>query len=150
MAVITAHGNIETAVQALKLGAFDFLSKPLDLQNLRSIVENALKLEQRGDGESHVEKVKMTGKCSPALVAKRTGVTHAPAHDAGVLHAAGVEQQARNHPRFDAGRLDTEIESGSFAFVILERESNPDWRAPEVRRDRFALDFIWREPDLAM
>jgi two-component system response regulator PilR (NtrC family) len=37
-------------VQALKLGAFDFLSKPLDLQNLRSIVENALKLEQRGDG----------------------------------------------------------------------------------------------------
>ncbi|HYP80621.1 MAG TPA: response regulator, partial [Steroidobacteraceae bacterium] len=30
-AVITAHGNVETAVRALKLGAFDFLSKPLDL-----------------------------------------------------------------------------------------------------------------------
>jgi two-component system response regulator PilR (NtrC family) len=50
VAVITAHGNVETAVQALKLGAFDFLSKPLDLQNLRNIVENALKLAQRGDG----------------------------------------------------------------------------------------------------
>ncbi|MCH8337019.1 MAG: response regulator, partial [Proteobacteria bacterium] len=35
VAVITAHGNVETAVQALKLGAFDFISKPLDLQNLR-------------------------------------------------------------------------------------------------------------------
>ena len=35
VAVITAHGNIETAVQALKLGAFDFISKPLDLQNLK-------------------------------------------------------------------------------------------------------------------
>ena len=50
VAVITAHGNVETAVQALKLGAFDFISKPLDLGNLRNIVENALRLsatEQR-------------------------------------------------------------------------------------------------------
>jgi two-component system response regulator PilR (NtrC family) len=46
VAVITAHGNVETAVQALKLGAFDFLSKPLDLQHLRNIVENALRIEQ--------------------------------------------------------------------------------------------------------
>ena len=43
VAVITAHGNVETAVQALKLGAFDFISKPLDLGNLRNIVENALR-----------------------------------------------------------------------------------------------------------
>ncbi len=44
VAVITAHGNVETAVQALKLGAFDFISKPLDLGNLRSIIENALRV----------------------------------------------------------------------------------------------------------
>ena len=44
VAVITAHGNVETAVQALKLGAFDFISKPLDLGNLRNIVNNALRL----------------------------------------------------------------------------------------------------------
>lgn len=53
VAVITAHGNVETAVQALKLGAFDFLSKPLDLQHLRNIVENALRVEQpQQDGDS--------------------------------------------------------------------------------------------------
>jgi two-component system, NtrC family, response regulator PilR len=52
VAVITAHGNIETAVQALKLGAFDFISKPLDLNNLRNIVENALKVE-RETGDRH-------------------------------------------------------------------------------------------------
>ena len=46
VAVITAHGNVETAVQALKLGAFDFISKPLDLNHLRNIVENALRVEQ--------------------------------------------------------------------------------------------------------
>jgi len=53
VAVITAHGNVETAVQALKLGAFDFISKPLDLGNLRTIVENALKVRSPADdGES--------------------------------------------------------------------------------------------------
>jgi two-component system response regulator PilR (NtrC family) len=46
VAVITAHGNVETAVQALKLGAFDFISKPLDLNNLRNIVENALRVQR--------------------------------------------------------------------------------------------------------
>ncbi|MFQ5983194.1 MAG: sigma-54-dependent transcriptional regulator, partial [Woeseiaceae bacterium] len=50
VAVITAHGNVETAVQALKLGAFDFISKPLDLQNLRNIVHSALKLEEPDAG----------------------------------------------------------------------------------------------------
>src|SRR5210317_1634464 len=48
VAVITAHGNVETAVQALKLGAFDFISKPLDLGNLRTIIENALKVSAAG------------------------------------------------------------------------------------------------------
>jgi two-component system response regulator PilR (NtrC family) len=55
VAVITAHGNVETAVQALKLGAFDFISKPLDLGNLRTIVENALKVRgPADDGESRL------------------------------------------------------------------------------------------------
>ncbi len=44
VAVITAHGNVETAVRALKLGAFDFISKPLNLQALRKLVSTALKL----------------------------------------------------------------------------------------------------------
>jgi two-component system response regulator PilR (NtrC family) len=43
-AVITAHGNVESAVRALKLGAFDFVSKPLDLGVLRRIVSTALRL----------------------------------------------------------------------------------------------------------
>jgi two-component system response regulator PilR (NtrC family) len=44
VAVITAHGNMETAVQALKVGAFDFISKPVELQVLRNLVKGALKL----------------------------------------------------------------------------------------------------------
>ncbi|MFQ5659739.1 MAG: sigma-54-dependent transcriptional regulator [Gammaproteobacteria bacterium] len=44
VAVITAHGNMETAIQALKSGAFDFLTKPVDLKLLRTLVNSALKL----------------------------------------------------------------------------------------------------------
>jgi two-component system response regulator PilR (NtrC family) len=44
VAVITAHGNTETAIRALKSGAFDFLSKPVDLQKLRDLVTAAIKL----------------------------------------------------------------------------------------------------------
>jgi two-component system response regulator PilR (NtrC family) len=51
-AVITAHGNVESAVRALKLGAFDFVSKPLDLGVLRRIVSTALKLTQTSDASA--------------------------------------------------------------------------------------------------
>jgi two-component system response regulator PilR (NtrC family) len=44
VAVITAHGNMETAIRALKLGAFDFLSKPVDLEALRHLVGSAMRL----------------------------------------------------------------------------------------------------------
>jgi len=49
IAVITAHGNIESAVRALKLGAFDFVSKPLDLGVLRKLVGSAIKLRAGAD-----------------------------------------------------------------------------------------------------
>lgn len=44
IAVITAHGNMESAVRALKAGAFDFVSKPLDINILRNLVNSAIKL----------------------------------------------------------------------------------------------------------
>lgn len=44
VAVITAHGSMETAIQALKSGAFDFVTKPVDLPVLRNLVTTALKL----------------------------------------------------------------------------------------------------------
>jgi two-component system response regulator PilR (NtrC family) len=44
VAVITAFGSMETAITALKLGAFDFLQKPVDIAQLRGLVDSALKL----------------------------------------------------------------------------------------------------------
>jgi len=44
VAVITAHGSAENAVAALKAGAFDYLGKPVSLDQLRALVRSALKL----------------------------------------------------------------------------------------------------------
>ncbi|MGD9888069.1 MAG: sigma-54-dependent transcriptional regulator [Halothiobacillaceae bacterium] len=44
VAVITAHGDMQSAIEALKSGAFDFVNKPLDLDRLRDIVQTALRL----------------------------------------------------------------------------------------------------------
>lgn len=46
VAVITAFGSMDTAVQALKAGAYDFVSKPVDLPKLRELIQTALKLRQ--------------------------------------------------------------------------------------------------------
>ncbi len=52
VAMITAHGNVESAVQALKAGAFDFVSKPVDLQALRTMVSSAIKVKQQSKVKS--------------------------------------------------------------------------------------------------
>ena len=46
VAVITAHGNMDLAIEALKLGAFDFVNKPLELPRLKQLVYHALKVGQ--------------------------------------------------------------------------------------------------------
>lgn len=50
--VITAHGNMELAVKALKLGAFDFVNKPFDLKQLRLMAKSALKLSEAAEEPS--------------------------------------------------------------------------------------------------
>ncbi len=52
VAVITAFGSMETAVDALKAGAYDFVSKPVDLQKLRELIETALKMSQKKSSSS--------------------------------------------------------------------------------------------------
>jgi two-component system response regulator PilR (NtrC family) len=57
VAVITAHGNVETAVRGLKLGAFDFVSKPVQVTDLRKMVNTALRLagkEIQGDKDNRL------------------------------------------------------------------------------------------------
>ena len=52
VAVITAYGSMETAVTALKAGAFDFVSKPIELKHLRDLVQSAFKLPSEAASSS--------------------------------------------------------------------------------------------------
>jgi two-component system, NtrC family, response regulator PilR len=98
-AVITAHGNVETAVRALKLGAFDFLSKPLDLAALRRLITSALKLSERAGGEGFTfQGPRLLGQSEPMrqlreLIA-RVARSQAPVHIAGES-GTGKELAAR-------------------------------------------------------
>ncbi|APR99283.1 sigma-54-dependent transcriptional regulator [Pajaroellobacter abortibovis] len=53
--VITAHGTIDTAVEALKLGAFDYLTKPFDKDDLRQIVAKALRTRLLAGKEASIQ-----------------------------------------------------------------------------------------------
>ena len=46
VAMLTAYGNMETAIAAMKAGAFDFVSKPVNLQALRNLIKSALRLQE--------------------------------------------------------------------------------------------------------
>jgi two-component system response regulator PilR (NtrC family) len=66
VAVITAYGNMESAVRALKAGAFDFVSKPVDLHVLRKLVSAAIKLpgQDISDPSGHGEQ-QLLGNSKP-------------------------------------------------------------------------------------
>ncbi|HEY3699112.1 MAG TPA: response regulator, partial [Spongiibacteraceae bacterium] len=49
VAMITAFGSVETAIGALKAGAFDFITKPIDLERLRNLIQTSLRLEDGGE-----------------------------------------------------------------------------------------------------
>jgi two-component system nitrogen regulation response regulator NtrX len=73
--IISGHGNVETAVKITKLGAFDFIEKPLDLEKTVIIVRNALKQRQlqkqiRFMEESEDEKFIMIGESAAMKVLK--------------------------------------------------------------------------------
>ena len=53
VAVITAHGNMELAIQALKAGAFDFVNKPVDINDLRNLVSQAIKVSAPDNSPPH-------------------------------------------------------------------------------------------------
>ncbi|MCX8048486.1 MAG: sigma-54 dependent transcriptional regulator [Methylohalobius sp.] len=66
VAVITAYGNTEAAVKALKAGAYDFVPKPVDLKVLRKLVSTALKLSEKRGRKDRRSRDVLLGE-SPAM-----------------------------------------------------------------------------------
>jgi len=64
VAMITAYGSLDTAINALKAGAFDFLTKPVDLGRLRELVATALRLRSGENSEGPVD-TRLLGESPP-------------------------------------------------------------------------------------
>ena len=57
IAMITAHGSMETATLAMKEGAFDFIAKPVTLDRLRQLIDDGLDIRRQGPAEQSVEQL---------------------------------------------------------------------------------------------
>jgi two-component system response regulator PilR (NtrC family) len=99
VAVITAHGNMENAISVLKAGAFDYLSKPVALEQLRAMVKAALKLPQPAVQSGSGGAWMLLGR-SPAMekvraLIERVARSQAPVHISGES-GSGKELAARS------------------------------------------------------
>ena len=90
--IISGHGNIESAVRAIKMGAFDFVEKPLSLEKTVLVVRNALR-QRRLEAENRALR---QGRCA--------------AHDGrrelrdGEAAGAVIDGRAHQRPRADLRR----------------------------------------------
>src|SRR5260221_6705178 len=144
VAVITAHGNMEPAVRALKLGAFDFVSKPLDLAGLRKLVASAIKLSGPNDADTSVFGPRLLG-ASAAMqnmreMIARVARSQAPVHISGesgtgkelvakLIHESGPRRDGPFVP-VNCGAIPTELmeselfgyKRGSFTGAVSDKQ----------------------------
>jgi two-component system response regulator PilR (NtrC family) len=143
VAVITAHGSVELAVRALKLGAFDFVSKPLDLTDLRKLVTAALKL--RGIASPRDEEATQLIGHSEAMqkmrgMIQKVARSQAPVHISGesgtgkelvarMIHESGPRSDGPFVP-INCGAIPSELmeseffghKKGSFTGAVADKE----------------------------
>ncbi|MFT4676998.1 MAG: two-component system response regulator PilR (NtrC family) [Patiriisocius sp.] len=144
VAMITAHGNMESAVEALKAGAFDFVSKPLDLSLLRKLVDTALNLKPLTPSDESEADLGLIGT-TPLMQALRKQIaklarSQAPIYISGesgsgkelvarMIHEKGPHAKAPFIP-VNCGAIPTELmESeffghvkGSFTGAVSDKE----------------------------
>lgn len=129
VAVITAHGSVEAAVRALKLGAFDFVSKPLDLGVLRKLIDNAIRLGAGAPPPApELGRARLIGESAPMrhlreLIA-RVARSEAPVHISGesgtgkelvarLIHESGARRE-RPFIAVNCGAIPTELMDSEF------------------------------------
>jgi two-component system response regulator PilR (NtrC family) len=144
VAMITAFGNQEAAVGALKAGAFDFVSKPVDLHVLRRMVQNALQLGEQRRAQAQLSNNKLLGESLPietlrATIAK-VARSQAPVFISGesgvgkelvarLIHEQGPRANGPFVP-VNCGAIPTELmeseffghKKGSFTGAVVDKE----------------------------
>ena len=144
VAVITAHGNVESAVRALKLGAFDFVSKPLDLGVLRKLVGSAIRLRTAPDEKTADFAPRLLGSSAAMEQLRemivRVARSQAPVHICGesgtgkelaarMIHESGARREGPFVP-VNCGAIPTELmeselfghKRGSFTGALADKK----------------------------
>ncbi len=144
IAVITAHGNVEAAVRALKLGAFDFISKPLDLASLRKLITATLKLRNGGVETGRYGGLRLLGDSKPMQQLRqmigKVARSQAPVHVSGdsgtgkelvarLIHESGPRREGPFVP-VNCGAIPSELmeselfghKKGSFTGAVADKE----------------------------
>ncbi|SFC01976.1 two component, sigma54 specific, transcriptional regulator, Fis family [Polaromonas sp. OV174] len=110
--VITAHGSAENAVEALKAGAFDYLTKPVDLKQFRSVVASAIQ------GSKNFEPPLLQGEARmPAPVAGPTATAAKPGDASALAKLVGES------PLMRAVKARIVKVAGSMAPILIQGES---------------------------
>jgi two-component system, NtrC family, response regulator PilR len=124
VAMITAHGNVEAAVTALKRGAFDFVSKPVELEVLRKLVRTALRLERPDEDQSARLLGTSEAMAEVRKLIARVARSQAPVHISGesgtgkelvarMIHEQGPRSEGPFVP-VNCGAIPAELMEGEF------------------------------------
>ncbi|AEJ62501.1 two component, sigma54 specific, transcriptional regulator, Fis family [Spirochaeta thermophila DSM 6578] len=130
--IISGHGTIETAVRAVKQGAFDFLEKPLSLEKVLTVVRNALRLRELQNENTRLrqrlyQEDEMIGT-SPAMQVIRERIAQSAASDSRILilgeNGTGKELVAREIHRRSrrASGPFVEVNCAAIPDTLLESE----------------------------
>jgi two-component system response regulator PilR (NtrC family) len=127
VAVITAHGSAENAVSALKAGAFDYIAKPVSLEQLRGMVKSALELPSTDPAGDDSDGSGLLGE-SPAIeqvraLIERVARSQAPVHITGES-GSGKELAARQIHALGArrDRAFVPVNCGAIPENLMESE----------------------------
>ncbi len=123
VAVITAHGNMESAVTALKSGAFDFVSKPVELNDLRNLVGQALSLSAKSEVSSQTLIGESDAVLALRATIKKVARSQAPVYISGES-GTGKELVARliHEQGARAGANFVPVNCGAIPDELMESE----------------------------
>ena len=126
-AVITAYGSMDTAVDALKAGAFDFVSKPVDLTVLRNLINSVLKLSDSANPRDRRSRDVLLGEsglmCNIRSTIEKLSRSQAPVYISGESGTGKelVAQLIHNKgPRNDAAFIP--VNCGAIPSELMESE----------------------------
>ncbi len=132
--IISGHGNIESAVRAIKMGAYDFIEKPLSLEKTVLVVRNALR-QRDLEAENKVLRAKVDSQQPNTTMVGESPAMTAPAR-------AGVARRADQRPRADPRRERHRQGAGRAHHPPVEPPQERPVRGGELRRDSGRVDRI--------